>query len=75
MKQTTNGRRLRLNKTTISRLDESAQGSVLGGAGASKLSPTTTVMRIQPTTSIFNCTTNTSCGLFYCNTTTIMQTL
>lgn len=75
MKQSTTGRKLRLNKTTISRLDESAQMSVQGGQGDSKAQPTTTVMRLQPTTSILNCTTNTSCGLYFCNTTYITTAL
>lgn len=52
--------KLHLVKTTISKLDERALQHILGGnqpkAPAKDLS-------------IFDCGTNTSCGLYYCDTT------
>jgi len=56
--------RLQLVKTTISKLDERALQDILGG-GNQKLLPTGDL-------SVVNCdTTNTSCGLYYCDTTYI----
>ena len=56
--------RLQLVKTTISKLDERALQDILGG-GNQNAAPTKDL-------SFFNCDdTNTSCGLYYCDTTYI----
>ena len=52
--------KLRLVKTTISKLDERALQDILGGN--QQVAPAKDL-------SIFNCgTTDTSCGLYYCDT-------
>ena len=64
-----------MSKTTVSKLDENAQRSVMGGVAGTTV-PVMGLTVINPNTSIWNCgTTYTSCNLYACNTTYIRQTL